>query len=277
MKITGYVKNHGTPTETHDLRDLSVEELKHHAVFKPVVAEARSRFALFRVLDDNFHEWTDYLKSLLHPGAVDDDAVALKLDRLLLNYLNAAHHLRQHFEASFQQRLRADDAEHKRYKMLVEQLTQTSWPFAFIQDFRFHLQRQGLGLGFFRRTVGPTSVTLEITLNAAEILNLTKDWPRSKLAATKGIMPLVPLLRDFHAQMMQGYAGIVVRTLFAELLPAEEFYKKLAAEVRQKDPRLSLAFRDDGASLSGSNAEPKLIFVPNDLLAELGVPTMVRK
>jgi len=267
MKLAGYIPNGATVENVQDFRDLSAEELKQHALFKPVVAEARNRLALFRVLDDNYREWADCLTSLLHPGPVDEAAVVLKLDRLLLNYLTCAHHVRAHFEASFQQRFRTDSTEQKKYKMLLDGLCQTSWPFSFFLDFRNYLQHQGLGLGFFKRKVTPTAVSLELTLNAAELLNTTKDWPRSKLVPAKGIIELTGLLREFHTQMMQKYSGIVISTLFAELTPAAEFYKKLAAEVRQKDPALAMGFSDNG----------KTVLTPNDLFAELGLVGAIKK
>jgi hypothetical protein len=273
MKLAGYIAEGGAIKNVQDLRDLSAEELKQHALFKPVVAEAKNRLALFRVLDENHREWGDYLQTLLHPGPVEEEAVVLNLERLLLNYLTSAHHLRQHFEASFQQRFRTDSSEQKKYKMLLDALTQASWPFAFFLDYRNCAQQKGVALGFFKRKVSPTSVSLEITLNAAELLNTTKDWPRSKLAAAKGIMELVPLLREFHAQMMQKYSGIIIQTLFAELIPAAEFYKKLAAEVAQKGAGLTMALRN-GEPTAVDN---KLVFVPNDLFAELGLAAAVRK
>ncbi len=267
MKLAGYIPNGAVVENAQDFRDLSAEEVKQHALYKPVVAEARNRLALFRVLDENYREWADYLQSLLHPGPVDEAAVALKLDRLLLNYLTCAHHVRAHFEASFQQRFRTDSSEQKKYKMLLDGLCQASWPFSFFLDFGNYLRHQGLGLGFFKRKVAPTAVSLELTLNAAELLNTTKDWPRSKLVPAKGIIELTGLLREFHTQMMQKYSGIVISTFFAELTPASDFYKKLAAEVRQKDPALAMGFNDNG----------KTVLAPNDLFAELGLAGVVRK
>jgi hypothetical protein len=268
MKLAGTIGNGAAAPDLQDFRDLSADELKQHALYKPVVAEAKNRLTLFRVLDENHREWAEYLTSLLHPGEVNDDAVVLELERLLLNYLACANHIRLHFEGSFQQRFRTDGAEQKKYKMLLEQLTQTAWVFAFFLDFRNYLQHQGLGLGFYKRKLTPTSVSLELTLNPVELLNTTKDWPRSKLTPAKGILELPGLLRDFHTQMMQKYSGVVVATLFADLPPAAEFYKKLAAEVRAKDPRLTMAFRD---------GETKVVNVPNDLMAELGLNGVMKK
>jgi len=268
MKLAGYLAHGSAVSDLQDIRDLSADELKHHALAKPVVAEAKARLTLFRVLDDNHRAWSEYLTSLLHPGEVQDDAVVLELERLFLNYLTCANHIRLHFEGSFQQRFRTDGAEQKKYKMLLEQLIQTSWIFAFFLDFRNYLQNQGLGLGFYKRKLTATSVSLELTLNSVELLNTTKDWPRSKLAPAKGILELTGLLRDFHAQMMQKYSGIVIATLFADLPPAAEFYKKLATEVRAKDPRLTMTFRD---------GETKTVHVPNDLMAELGLATVIKK
>jgi len=273
MKLAGYTRDGSAILSAQDFRELTADELKQHALFKPVVAEARNRLALFRVLDENYREWSDYLQSLLHPGPMDEDAIVLNLERLLLNYLTCAHHLRAHFEASFQQRFRTDSSEQKKYKMLVDGLIQSSWPFAFFLDYRNCAQTRGLALGYFKRKLTPTSVSLELTLNASELLNTTKDWPRSKLLPSKGIMELLPLLRDFHAQMMQKYSGIIIQTLFADLIPASEFYKKLAAEVAQKNPGQTLALR----SGDPTPTDNKLVFIPSDLLAELGLAGVVRK
>jgi hypothetical protein len=269
MKLAGYFLNGAAVENIQDFRDLSAEELKQHALFKPVVAEARRRLALFRVLEANYQDWADYLKILLHPNPVDDEAAALQLNRLLLNYLTCAYHIRQHFEASFQQRFRTDISEQKKDKMLLDSLCQTSWPFSFFLDFRNYLQHQGLGLGFFNRKITPTSLSLEITLNSVELLNTTKDWPRVKLVPAKGIIELTGLLREFHAQMMQSYSGIVIKTLFADLIPAADFYKKLAAEVRQKDANLTMSLRD--------TPDAKPVPAPNDLFAELGLAVALKK
>ncbi len=267
MKLAGFTREGNTVATSQDLRDLTPDEQKHHALYKPVVAEARNRLALFRILDENHREWTNYLHSLLHPGPMDEDAIILNLERLFLNYLTCSHHLRAHFEGSFQQRFRTDSTEQKKYKMLVDGLIQASWPFAFFLDYRNCVQNRGLALGYFKRKLTPTSISLEITLNASDLLNTTKDWPRSKLLPSKGIMELIPLLRDFHTQMMQKYSGIVIQTLFADLISAAEFYKKLAAEVAQKAPGQTLALR----SGEPTPTDNKLVFVPEDLMAELGL------
>ncbi len=280
MKLSAFSGPRSAPSEILDLRDLSVDELKQVAVFKPVLAEARHRLALFRVLDDNYRAWTAELQSLLHPGPVDDEAARLALDRHLLNYLNCAHHLRLHFETSFQQRLRADDAAQKKYKIAVDGLAQSSWAFAFYLDLRHYLNLEGLGLGFCKRKLSPTSVALELTLNSVELLNTTKDWPRSKLSAAKGLIDLAPLLRDLHAQLLQNYAAIVLKTLFADLPAAAEFYKKLAAEVHQARPGYSMALREPApgaANPAPIPADAKLVFVPNDLFAELGLAVAAKK
>jgi hypothetical protein len=273
MKLAGYIPNGGAVADVRDVRELTAEEMKQHLLYKPVVAEARNRLALFRVHDENFRKWENYLLSLLHPGPVDENAVVLELDRLLLNYLDGAYHLRAHFEASFHQRFRTDSSEQKKYKMLLDGLCQAAWPYAFFLDFQHYLKQQGLGLGFFKREVGPTSVTLTLTLNAAELLNTTKDWPRSKLVPAKGIMELTGLLREFHAQVMQKYSAIVLQTFFADLAPASEFYKKLAGEVRAQNAGLTMALRENGTSPA---QEPRLVLAPNDLFAELGLASLVR-
>jgi len=80
-------------------------------------------------------------------------------------------------------------------------------------------------------------------------------------------MELTALLRDFHTQMMQKYSGIVIATLFADLPPAADFYKKLATEVSTKDSSRTIAFNDNGKTVS----------VYGDLFAELGLAAVVKK
>ena len=275
MKLSAYpasALSAAAPGPVHDLRDLTVDELKLDVFYRPVVAEARARFALFRLLDQNYQDWASHLNSLLSPLPLDDHAAALGLDRLLLNYLHGAYALRLHFETSFQQRFRTDSSEQKKYKMLVDQLGQTSWPFAFFLDFRGHLQHRGLAIGHFKRTVTPTSVVVELTWSGADLQKFIKDWPRSKLTASRGTLEIVPLVREFHARLMDNYAHIILKTFFADLVPAADFYKKLAAEVRHAHPALSMVFRD-GVSKA---ADPKLVFVPNDLFAELGLAPVAK-
>src|ERR1035441_1879282 len=75
----------------------------------------------------------------------------------------------------------------------------------------------GLGIGEFNRKVNATSVIVNITHDAAKLVAENKDWPRSNLTADKGKLELVPLLYEFHSQMMHHYARFIAKTFFPEL------------------------------------------------------------
>src|SRR5688572_23039949 len=81
VKLAGYI---GQLNNFTVFRDLTEDELKNHQSFASVVGEARNRLKLFRILDRNYQEWTNYLSSLLTTNRGDHDDEMLHLDRLLL-------------------------------------------------------------------------------------------------------------------------------------------------------------------------------------------------
>lgn len=274
MKLVGYI---GQLNNFTVFRDLTEDELKNHRAFTSVVSEARNRLKLFRILDRNYQEWTDYLNSLLTMKRGDHDDEMLHLDRLLLNYLTCAYTIRQHFEVSFQQRFRKDDAKRVEYSGFLDRLCNASWAVAFFFDFRGYVQHVGLGIGFYQRNVSATSVTLTITHAASKLISESRDWKRSKLSVANGTLELVPLLREFHVQMLQSYAGFVVRTFFPELIPAADFYGGLTREVQQSNPSFRMVFTEREPEIRKEGRESQitlnLIYVPNDLFPEMGIST----
>jgi hypothetical protein len=274
VKLVGYIR---PLKDFRVFRDLTEEELKSHQTYAPVIGEARNRLKLFQILGHNYQEWSNYLNSLLTTKHGEHDEEMLHLDRLLLNYLTCAYTIREHFEASFQRRFRKDDAKQKEHEDYLNRLCTGSWAVAFFFDFRGYVQHVGLGIGFYGRDVSATSVTLTITHDASKLVAESRDWKRSKLSGVKGTLELVPLLREFHVQMLQNYAGFVVRTFFPELIPAAEFYSQLTREVQQSNPEFRMAFteREPEIRQEGVMTQIKydLIHVPNDLFPEMGILT----
>jgi hypothetical protein len=278
MKLVGYI---GQLSNFTVFRDLGDDELAKHDQYTPAVAEAHNRLKLFRILDHNFRQWSDYLNTLLSTKPGDHDEEMLHLDRLLLNYLTCAYTIREHFEVSFQQRFRKDEAKQKEYRDFLDRLCAASWAVAFFFDFRGYVQHVGLGIGLYRRNVTATSVTLTIIQDAAKLVSESRDWKRSKLSGSETI-DLVPLLHQFHVQMLQSYAGFVVRTFFPELIPAAEFYGQLTHEVQQADRAFKMVFADSAPKIqqeTGGTTKIELdwIAVPNALFAELGIAVVSKE
>jgi hypothetical protein len=95
------------------------------------------------------------------------------------------------------------------------------------------------------------------------------------LSGKEGKLDLVTLLDEFHARMLQHYAGYVTKTFFPELFPAAEFYGRLTEEVRQTDPDFRMFFHPKELDMKTEGDKQTLNLhlklVPNDVFAELGI------
>jgi hypothetical protein len=258
------------------LRDLTEGEMEQHAKFTPFLTEARNRLALFRMLDRNYADWKAYLNRLLSSTFKEDVDVSEELNRLLLNYLTFAYTIQEHFLVSFRQRFKKDTATLKKYSDFLDQLCKACWPFAFLLDYRGYVQHVGLGIGRNNRTANDTSVRIEVVANAKILLADSRRWRRSGLTAEMGDLDLIGILKEFHVQMIQSYAVFVAKTFFPELHPASEFYAGLTEEVHERDPNARMIFfSKKPESIPGEGGKVSvnmnIIFVPNDLFAELGI------
>jgi hypothetical protein len=272
MKLLGLNK---ARSNLHFFRDLETNEIADHERFTPIIAEARNRFNLFRILGQNYAEWKSYVDSLLNAKTTHDGDEMLQLDRLLLNYLTCAYTIQEHFKVSFQRRFRKDQAKQKEYSDFINGLCKVSWPFAFFLDFRGHVQHCGLGIGEFHREVNATSVIVAITHDATKLVAENNTWLRSKLTGKEGKLELVTLLEEFHGRMLQHYAGYVAKTFFPELFSAAEFYNRLTEEVRRADPDFRMFFHSKELDMKTEGDKQTrnlhLKLVPNDVFAELGI------
>ena len=257
-------------------RDLTPAELAEHETHSPFCVEARERLSLFRMLDRNYSEWRTYLNRLLSSTFKQDVDVSEELNRLLLNYLTFAYTVQEHFTVSFRQRFKRDQATLDKYDAFVDRLCKACWPFAFLLDYRGYVQHVGLGISHSNRTASDTSVRIEVIARAESLLADTRQWKRSGLTADKGDIDLIAILKEFHVQMFQSYAVFVAKTFFPELHPASKFYAGLTKEVHERDPAARMIFfsqkpesTPDGSG--GLSLKMNMIYVPNDVFAELGI------
>jgi hypothetical protein len=262
------------------IRDLSPDEINENEKYRPIIAEARNRLVLFRILGKNYKEWQDYLKEILNPKFSKDAEIDDELNRLLLNYLTCAYTIREHFENSFQQRFRHDPKKREELKAFVKKLCANSWPFAFYLDFRGFVQHVGLAVGSSNRQVNRASVSIEITADSKQLTAESREWEYSGLKANRGPVDLIETLEEFHIQMIQNYATYVVRTFFPELLPASEFYERLTEEVKARDPFARMfffpKFSEEREGIK-TKVHVEFVQVPNDLFAELNIHFVKKK
>ena len=275
MQLIGFTAN---KNNFHFVRNLSEEELSNHKNYTPVFMEAHNRFKLFRILDQNYKEWDSYINLLRGPETRDYDNDFLQLDRLLLNCLTAAYTIQEHFQVSFMRRFRKNAGKLKEHDDFINGLCQNFWEFAFFLDFRNHVQHCGLGIGRFNRQTFLNHAEICVVYDAAQLFAENKNWKRCKLTGKEGELNLIELLKKFHLQILQNYGGYVAKIFFPELIPATQFYANLTDEVRKINPEFKMFF---GVIQPEENTNPlkaklSLKFVPNDVLAELGISISIK-
>jgi len=272
MNLIGY---NGTRQHFQFVRKLNEQEIENYDKFTPIIAEAHNRFKLFRILRDNYNEWTTYINSLLTSSPRNEENDWLQLDRLLLNYLTCAYTIQEHFMVSYRQRFRNDEPKLKDYETFIERLCQASWAFAFFLDFRGYIQHRELGIGYFHRHINSTSVEISISHESAQLVADSREWKRSKLTDKKGKLDLVDLLNEFNHHMLHSYGGYVAKTFFPDLFPAAHFYDNLTKEVLLLGPGFRMFFTDADPIIRSEEGKQEmslqLKLVPNNLFAELGI------
>lgn len=228
------------------------------------------------MLDRNYGEWRNYLNRLLSTDFQEDVDVSEELNRLLLNYLTFAYTIQEHFAVSFRQRFKKQPEILKKYSDFVDRLCKACWPFAFLLDYRGYVQHVGLGIGSNSRTTSETSIRIKVTANPKTLLAESRQWNRSQLNAKKGTLDLVPILKEFHVQMLQSYATFVAKTFFPELHPADEFYTRLMKEVHERHPTARMILYSRKPKFTPKEGGKRalkinVIMVPNDVFGELGI------
>ena len=91
-----------------------------------------------------------------------------------------------------------------------------------------------------------------------------------------GDLDLIAILKEFHVQMIKSYAVFVAKTFFPELHPASDFYAQLTKEVHERDANARMIFFSEKPEFAPGeggkvSVNMKIIFVPNDVFAELGI------
>ena len=261
-------RQEGAEISIHKVRDLTPQETQDHLEHTRVAAEAVEHFSLFKILVRNFTEWSDYLRSLFHPGSLQADE-KLELNRLLLNYLTCAKAVIDHFEIAYSEQFPETDQKGE-FRKYLQRVREKNWASAFFQDFRNFVQHRGLPVGNFSRKFSETSITLHVQVDAASLVRDYDRWKYSQLTATNGSLDLVDLLRDYHQCTMQNVASFLARAFFPSLIPAHNFYAKMAAEVAKAAPAGYRMLLMDVISESNENLNLTWIEAPSNLFAMLG-------
>jgi hypothetical protein len=167
-------------------------------------------------------------------------------------------------------------AKQEKHDQFLDRLCKGSWATAFFFDFRNYVQHKALGIGHYKRRVRDLSVELTITCDAPTLVREFRGWKRSGLTADKGTLQLVPLLAEFHVHMVRDYGKHVARTFFPEVDAAAKFYADLTQEARGNSQTCRMIFSETDPAVprreAGTNRyEIKVVFVPNDLYAEIGL------
>lgn len=251
------------------VRELTSEEESKVSEYAKVSSAARNRFKLFTILQRNFKEWEDYIRSLLVPdGDLKTDEM-VELDRLQLNFLSAAKSLLDHFRQHWIQKHRKSPRE-ATFSDFIMKLEEGCWAFAFFQDLRNFTQHCGLPVGNYSRNVNSSSVTLTVACDADWLVNHYSGWGKSKLTKEHGKLDLISLSRDYFIRLKQDFGNFVASEFAPDLLDAHNFFAGLAKEVADVKPRAEFHLLT-GYTKDGNNFNFQLSSPPADLLGSLGV------
>ena len=254
------------------VRELTDEEQKNLKDFTTADSDARNRFKLFIILERNHQQWLNFVQSLRadQEGLIDDEMI--ELDRLQLNYQTAARSLLDHFRQHWKQTFKNTPSS-GRLDALIENLEKNEWSFAFFQDLRNFTQHNGLPVGNYSRSRNSNGVMLQVQADSAWLIERDRrgnSWTRSKLKKQHGKLDLVDLTARYHDCLRKDFGNFVAKAFAPELLPAHNFFARLAQEVTAADPKSTFKILE---RVSGAGDRLNLTYSmpPTDLLGSLGI------
>lgn len=256
-----------------EIRPLTDEEVQSDIALRDKFTEAQNRLKLFQILELNYREWAAHQRKFIAPGPRKEDD-HLIFDRLLFNFLSSAYGVIEHFEVSYKQRYRKDQAKLAEYKSFLSNFCETSWASAFFMDFRNYAQHFALPIGNCSRNESTHSIKISITHNAAQLVDEYSGWKWSRLTAEHGDLDLISLTEEYFQRLRIDYAAFVVKYFYPELKDIDAFYWRLTQEVRETYPGARMVFmtekeeKKDRARISfrWSFEQP-----PNYVFEELGL------
>ncbi len=254
------------------LRALSEDEIAKREELKAPYFEAEERLRLLRVVSVNYDEFNRFCLKSLERSTLHSLNDMTEADRLIMNYLNSAYGMMEHFTRFLEGRCVKEDLD--RYKSFVRKLQQEFFPFAFFQDFRNYVQHRGLPVGrfFTERSIHDAPV-LSLSYDVEALLKSYDKWNKSKLKERAGqTLDLRELLTAYHQVLMQHY----IRAMFHHLLPngvieLDALHELLSAEVKKQlgDGFTPYIFTD--IQQVGKDFKWEVQPIDVNLLAQLGI------
>jgi hypothetical protein len=255
------------------VRHLTTAEIAHDHSLRPQYFRAANCFMLFKLLELNFREWTNYQRALLTPG-FNDGTYHIVLNRLLFNFLAAAYGVTEHFQTAYKHHYRKNQVMLNQYQTFVKEMCENTWAVAFFMDMRNFVQHCGLPVGYITRNEDEHSISISIRHHASDLLREYNQWARSKLSVDHGELDFIELTRDYYHILSHDYGSFMAKAFYPALNSIHAFYASLTQEVHQRQPASRMVFitevemESDGtlASLKRTTQHP-----PNDVFGELGI------
>jgi hypothetical protein len=259
------------------LRPLTHEELTTVDRFAPEVAKGRDHFQLFRIFVRNHKDLINTISSQLRVGELSD-VEKVELDRVLLNFLASGRAITDHFIKYFDSQF-GDSENREELKKYLARLREGSWAFAFIEDVRNYIQHQGLPVADYNRSFSPTSVKLNLTINAEKLCAEKKDpreWWYSKLNPSHGTFDLFDKLQEYYLRVTRDLGNFLAKWFVPNLVEAHKFFSGLAAEVKKKVPNGKMIVLTEFESDEGKGKHSfSFVSYPEDVFRELGLTVRV--
>lgn len=255
------------------IRPLTCEEIAADKRFRPIIAEARERLKLFKILDLNYKDWEQRLEYEMTPGkGIADDHI--ELDKLMLNFLSTVYAISEHFSKSYRRRFRKDKNKLQALPDFVQRLHKHSWAVAFFSDFRGYVQHCALPVGKYTRNATRHGVRINVTHDAATLCESYRDWENSELTPEHGTLDLIDLTHECYKSVRQYYGSFMASAFYPELEDVDAFYWTLTQEVKKAQPKSKMVFltqHEVKKNRARTEIKVTLVFPPNALFEELGI------
>lgn len=252
------------------LRDFDSDQLDSYNRSKAEYQRLRERLSLLQVVAGNYQQILTFMCTIPRIGSADYGPL-IEINRLLMNYMSSAYALREHLETATKRDFGRASKQVGDLNAFLMRLEQSSFPYAFFQDFRNYVQHCGFPVGGFTAHKNMVRAEVHITYDPQKLLSQYKDWGKSKLGEyTEPVIDITTLVQDHHSIVIAEFPAAILGLYGSRILEIDSYFRALHAEAYQHDATaiavLVKHFQKNEAGMSFT-----LDHIPRDPIGELGV------
>ncbi len=217
---------------------ISDTEYKTYKLHQGIIASFGRRHQLIECVDLNYHEYENYLYSVieqyptshvLEPNILED--ISLNSNRLILNFLSIYKTFIDHAAAMLVREFGNDSNEFKQFKSFLSQKYENEFFYRFLYKFRNYCQHCGMPnlsykVSIERQPDNSYEYSLTLSLSSKELLNKYNGWGtfvREVLLSQPEAFDIHPLLFELYRVLRSAYI-IFVRAFKFDLVLESKLY-----------------------------------------------------